>query len=140
VGLCFKSKPFSGTTVMKCYYHPLVDAVAICKHCYKGLCLECALDTGSGMACKGSTDKCPEEVEYAYQLMSRNKRQYLTARRAYTQWAILLGIPGGVFTLYGLSGVGGDIRVIAATLMPLGIILLLIALYFYRTGKNYPLE
>lgn len=36
---------------MHCYQHPQQSAVGICKHCYKGLCHNCASDTGDGLAC-----------------------------------------------------------------------------------------
>lgn len=123
---------------MKCYYHPQVDAVAVCKHCHKGLCTECALDVGGGMACKTSPDNCPAEVKFYNQTLARSKRSYLTGRRNYGQWALLIAVPGIVFTLYGLSSASGDMRLVGAALLPVGIILLLLALFFYLGRRNYP--
>jgi hypothetical protein len=45
---------------MNCFYHPTVVAVGTCKSCHKGLCPECAIDLGKGLACKG---RCEENVK-----------------------------------------------------------------------------
>jgi hypothetical protein len=41
---------------MKCFYHPSVDAVGVCKNCGKGLCAESAVDVGEGLACGGACE------------------------------------------------------------------------------------
>lgn len=38
---------------MKCFHHPGLEAVGICKFCSKGLCGGCAVDLGHGLACRG---------------------------------------------------------------------------------------
>lgn len=38
---------------MKCFHHPGLEAVGICKVCGKGLCIGCAADLGHALACKG---------------------------------------------------------------------------------------
>ncbi len=123
---------------MKCYYHPQVDAVGICKHCHKGLCTECAVDVGGGLACQTSNNDCQAEVKFAVQSFAANKRRYLALGKAYSQWALLIAVPGLTFTLFGLSNAGGDMYLVAAALLPIGIILLLIALYFYQGSRNTP--
>jgi hypothetical protein len=42
---------------MNCFNHPGVPAVGICKACQKGLCKECALDLGHGIACKNHREE-----------------------------------------------------------------------------------
>lgn len=37
---------------MKCYQHHEQSAIGTCKHCNKGLCPDCAVDTGDGLACQ----------------------------------------------------------------------------------------
>jgi hypothetical protein len=123
---------------MKCYYHPQVDAVAICKHCHKGLCPECAVDVGGGVACKTSSDNCQAEVKFAVQSYAANKRRYFGLRRYYSQWAFMVSIPGVVFTLYGLANTGGNTQVIAPAMLVVGILFLLLAAYFYRVRGYYP--
>ena len=56
---------------MKCFYHQTVDAVGSCKSCLKGLCPECAVDLGKGLACRG---RCESEVERVTALIDRNIR------------------------------------------------------------------
>src|ERR1039458_6240761 len=53
---------------MNCFYHPTVVAVGICKSCGKGLCPECAVDLGKGLACKG---RCEEDVKAVTALIDR---------------------------------------------------------------------
>ena len=42
---------------MKCFYHPPVDAVGICKNCQRGLCPGCASERDGGLACRDTGDK-----------------------------------------------------------------------------------
>ena len=42
---------------MKCFYHNDIDAIGLCKTCNKGLCPECAVDVGNGLACVDSCEK-----------------------------------------------------------------------------------
>jgi hypothetical protein len=54
---------------MNCFYHPNVVAVGTCKSCSKGLCRECAVDLGKGLACKGA---CEKDVAAVIKLIERN--------------------------------------------------------------------
>jgi hypothetical protein len=38
---------------MNCFTHRDTPAVAICKHCGKGLCGDCARESSSGVSCEG---------------------------------------------------------------------------------------
>ena len=44
---------------MKCFVHQNIDSIDSCKNCYKGVCSECYIDTGNGLACKGN---CADKV------------------------------------------------------------------------------
>ena len=44
---------------MKCYVHPNVDAVGICRACYRGLCHDCAKEFRRSLACR---DRCEDRV------------------------------------------------------------------------------
>ena len=37
--------------VMRCFCHPENEAVGVCKNCFKGVCPECLIDVGDGLAC-----------------------------------------------------------------------------------------
>ena len=56
---------------MRCFAHQEQDAVGVCKSCQKGLCRECALDLGKGLACRAS---CEDDVRRLIQLIESNMR------------------------------------------------------------------
>lgn len=58
---------------MLCFYHPNVQAVGSCKNCQKGLCQECAVDVGNGLACK---DRCETQVKEINDVFQRIRNQY----------------------------------------------------------------
>lgn len=37
--------------VMNCYTHKDDSAIGICKYCYKGVCLQCAIEIKNGLVC-----------------------------------------------------------------------------------------
>jgi hypothetical protein len=52
---------------VKCFVHASAEAIGTCKHCSKGACPSCAIDTGHGIACSGA---CKEHVLLLASLMS----------------------------------------------------------------------
>ena len=78
---------------MKCFNHPTVDAVAICKNCYKALCKECLVELDDGIACKND---CVEEVVY---LNAKATRERLNSR-IFNSYFPFLFIAGGVIMIY----------------------------------------
>ena len=46
---------------MNCFEHDKTEAVGVCKICKKGICRDCAADSGIGIACKG---KCTDKLKY----------------------------------------------------------------------------
>ena len=54
---------------MRCFYHQDKEAVGTCKSCGKGVCAECAVDLGKGLACRS---RCEESVRAIIQLVDRN--------------------------------------------------------------------
>ena len=81
---------------MKCFNHPLVEAVGICKNCSKGICHACLTEVKNGIAC---TSTCVEEVKLINTLIERNSKSYKNAAGAYYKNAIIYGGLGGVFLL-----------------------------------------
>jgi hypothetical protein len=57
---------------MRCFYHQDREAVGACKSCGKGLCPECAVDLGKGLACRG---RCEADVQAVIKLVDQNVRQ-----------------------------------------------------------------
>lgn len=56
---------------MKCFYHQDRDAVGVCKSCERGVCSECAVDLGKGLACK---DRCEDDANGVIALSQSNMR------------------------------------------------------------------
>ena len=56
---------------MRCFYHQDKEAVGTCKSCGKGVCAECAIDLGKGLACRG---RCEESTRAIIELVDRNIR------------------------------------------------------------------
>jgi hypothetical protein len=54
---------------MLCFYHQEKDAVGQCRSCGKGVCAECAVDLGKGLACRG---RCEEQVRTLIELIDHN--------------------------------------------------------------------
>ena len=58
---------------MHCYRHQDRDAIAVCVHCGKATCGDCAEDTGQGIAC---SEACTLERQATYQLLTALRRTY----------------------------------------------------------------
>ncbi len=83
---------------MVCYYHRSVQAVGVCKNCHKGICEECAVDIGNGLACKS---QCEAEVTIINQVFEREKVQALRLGSIYRRNAIGYGAVGAGILLIG---------------------------------------
>ena len=59
---------------MKCFTHPGADAVAVCRHCGRAVCHDCAADVGVLVACKG---RCEEDVRLLDGVLTFNGRTTL---------------------------------------------------------------
>ena len=84
---------------MNCYYHHGVPAIGLCKNCHKGLCRECAVDVGNGLACKDSCETAVNEINDIFQ---RTKGQYYRLGSNYVRGVWLASIFGVTFCLVGL--------------------------------------
>jgi len=92
---------------MRCFYHHEKEAVGTCKSCGKGLCSDCAVDLGKGLACR---ERCEEEAKAVIQLIDRNIRLtgrtenvLQTGRRVRSSTAIFNLIIGIIFMAWGIS-------------------------------------
>lgn len=84
---------------MRCFNHPDVEAVGICKHCSKGICKECVEDSGHGIAC---SFPCVSEIRSLYAAISRNKKVYSIAAKAGLRNAIWFFLLGGIFFAFAV--------------------------------------
>lgn len=88
-----------GEWEMKCFNHHESDSVGQCKHCYKGLCKECAADTGVGIACKGLHE---QDVEFLHSLIENNKNAYSNTPQSLLMSNLFVLLMGGLFVGYSL--------------------------------------
>jgi hypothetical protein len=54
---------------MKCFYHPDSEALGLCKHCQRGLCVGCASEREGGLAC---LNRHESQVDQVSALIRRN--------------------------------------------------------------------
>jgi hypothetical protein len=118
---------------MRCYQHPSVDAVGICRSCQKGLCRECAVDLGQGLACQNS---CEQAVRDLIVMVDYTRKAYRTGSRTHATTATFSGLVSAMcFLPSALFFVGGNF--IASVLMgAAGGTFLYNALRFRRTHRQ----
>ncbi len=83
---------------MKCFNHDTNEAVGVCKHCSKGLCIDCCTDLGHGIACKNLHEK---EVEQVNSLIENNKKAFASQPRATLIMPIFYLFMGIAFMFFG---------------------------------------
>lgn len=86
---------------MNCYYHQSKAAVGICKNCQKGLCAECAVDVGNGLACKNS---CETQVLAINNFYKQGESQFRRIESSYKLSTMWTGVLGGIVTVLSLLG------------------------------------
>ena len=118
---------------MKCFYHPDRDAVALCKSCGRGLCLDCCADVPPGIACLG---KCEADVAALNLVLQRGKTAYQKTGAAYRRNAIAMLIAGLLISGFGLLPVIVSRSYGAFFLIPFGAIFLLFSYFSYRSGQQ----
>ena len=119
---------------MNCYYHYDHPAVGICKSCNKGLCYECAVDIGNGLACKNS---CEAEVKALNDVLERSKTAYKKTGKVYKRNAVISALIGCFFLLWGILQVAlSDEAGLAVLFIPFGVIFLIASFLSIRSGKQ----
>ena len=83
---------------MQCFKHRTAGAVGICKSCGKGVCAECAADTGDGLACR---DTCEERVLLLGRMVANNAKVMRTANAQTRSAGLMAVILGLVFLAFG---------------------------------------
>ncbi len=84
---------------MKCFNHPEVPAIGICKACSKGLCSDCVTDLGHGLACKGIHE---ERVEALELIISQSAKAYSDAPKNMFLLPAFLVFMGLIFVGFAL--------------------------------------
>ena len=103
---------------MKCFKHPQNDAVGSCKHCFRGVCAQCARDSGVGLAC---SEHCENEIKSVYALVEKNKKLSSFVPKTHARQAVFLALMGSVFIGFGLYS---EFRFMSAYLIVFGVVML----------------
>jgi hypothetical protein len=87
---------------VRCFRHHDRDAVGTCKACAKGLCVDCAVDLGHGLACRDSHEKA---VAMLNTITDRATRVQATNTKARFAAPVFYSVLGALFLGWGvLSG------------------------------------
>ncbi|MFM9945255.1 MAG: hypothetical protein ACKVQB_08495 [Bacteroidia bacterium] len=116
---------------MKCYNHHTHDAVGICKHCQKGICMDCVADTGGGLACK---DSCRENVESLNRIVDRQVRMYGSSSQAIKMRTLFYIAFAVFFVLMGFQM--GQNQILQIAFIAMGVLFLVMSLSTYRQQKK----
>ena len=111
---------------MHCFYHQDRESVGTCKSCGKGLCPDCAVDLGKGLACR---DRCENDVRAVIALVDDNiqlgpaaKRMVRVGKSARWVAALFFLATGGLSLWYGISDSIHFIALIGAVFVVYGVI------------------
>lgn len=116
---------------MRCFNHPNVEAVATCKHCFKGICRECVIDSGSGLVC---SRPCEDEIKSLNALKNRTKKMYSIAAKNQSRQAIWLVLTAAVFIASGLI-IRADFQFMAF-LIGMGVLMLLASVFAFLNSRK----
>ncbi len=100
---------------MKCFRHPDLDALGICRSCFKGLCGLCVVDVGNGIACKNS---CEQSVGLLNSQIAQAKG-YATANPAIYAFTASLAMAAGFYVMHSSAMLGSTLIALAAFLLGL---------------------
>ena len=89
---------------MRCFNHVDRDAIGSCKACAKGLCMECAVDLGHGLSCRGAHEAT---VEAYHAMLERSTRIQHVAKNSAQGVPVFLGVVGLLMVAYGMVSAQG---------------------------------
>jgi hypothetical protein len=75
---------------MRCFNHQASEAVAVCKHCGKGLCADCLVESRGAVSCRGLCEKQVAKFLYVIDRSTRSHRTAVTMYRALAVIFVLL--------------------------------------------------
>jgi hypothetical protein len=114
-----------------------VPAIGLCKNCHKGLCEECAVDVGNGLACK---HQCERQVRSINERFNHNQRMLRRWAPAYRRNAIAFSLLGLAFLGYGIFLAAAGQFILGVPAGAFGIFLLYAALMSHNEGRRQKLR
>ncbi|MBI1750336.1 MAG: hypothetical protein HY234_00610 [Acidobacteria bacterium] len=116
---------------MKCFNHRDQDAIAICKHCGKGLCQQCVVETAGGASCRGN---CEENVAALHLLLLRGKKVYQKTSKAQLRTGIFIVVMGSAFLVFGVLE---EIPPLKIGLCTMGTIFIIWGVFVWRSAREF---
>lgn len=107
--------------------------MGLCKYCQRGLCSDCAAQSGDSLACKGLHE---EQVRAMEVLMQKNILQSKRVGSDYLRNTIFYGLVGTLFTAFGFSQLRW-LGLQAVVYVMIGLALLYAAIANYLESRKY---
>ena len=89
---------------MHCYNHSLLEAVGLCRNCFKGLCRDCCKKDESSLVCGES---CAQRIKDLEEMNERALSIYgigkYATKRRFSLNVMLFFCLGAFFTFWGMS-------------------------------------
>jgi hypothetical protein len=121
---------------MNCFYHQDRVAVALCKSCLRGLCAECAVDVGDGVACRNS---CEVRAKRINKIVDSNAKVMSLANTSLRRNFYFTSTCGIIFTtLGGWMAYYGKDSFVGALFALLGIVFIIRGVSSYTKRSRYP--
>jgi hypothetical protein len=117
---------------MRCFRHPQSEAVGTCKYCFKGVCTECAKDTGIGIVC---SPQCEEEVKSLQAIVDKSKQVFPLVAKTHGRNAILLALFGVAFFVF--SAIARSDSFMFPFLLSFGVIMVIGAIFSFLMARRY---
>ena len=119
---------------MNCFKHNESHSVGVCRYCFKGVCLDCAIDFNDGVAC---SEYCLEKAKSTVQAMSNTVLAQRGAKRGRFIGPTFLTVLGLFYLAYAFY-----CNEIFAFSGALGLVLTLLGSIMFVYNRKYfkPLE
>ena len=115
---------------MKCFNHNNNDAIGICKHCQKGICVDCITLVKGSVSCQGA---CEQEVAAYNYMMEQGKKVYKNLGKQWGPSVVINGIGGTLFLGFGLYNIE---QPSSSLLIGIGTIMLIAGVMSFAQGKR----
>lgn len=76
---------------MKCFYHPVLDAVGTCAQCHKTACRQCIEDIGGILLCMGCLSIRQHEAELEEQAVGYDRQVIIQRAQNRIRWSWVVG-------------------------------------------------
>ncbi len=116
---------------MRCYYHRDADAIAVCRHCGRGVCDACVAEVNKVSACR---NRCEGDVTALQIMVARSDSAFGTAARQLRIASFICILFAGLFVVLSRQM---PYAMATRLLLPAAFVLLLGAVLLVFTARRY---